>query len=457
MSEKESSAEAPIAAEGGGTGEIVFAIVVCALAMFLPIVLIEHGYEQFTREHGITREGAAGATVALAVVLRTVSRTVLRTIMRTSARTGLRAGVKSVMGGVLRVATRNLFASYVKTAVGDSVSSGHTENADAPTRRHANLRSLLLGSVLLYASWVIVIGFGQPFGSLMTAEQATVAQEAEAKALAEALDEARTDRAHPEFLAWELDQRRDTVRDAVRAKRKELKGSRELDEQTRLANELSDLNAELIVVQTELSDALILSGDHMAQPNAEEKSRERKAAAELERWLFTRAAYPGPTPWGSPLIWGGAILFVLPLWLIFFTQSGVARRLGVPLRHETGVDGGLIQLYFAGALSFMPLSSDVEVDGTTAERGRVSLAGLVVPTVISIALWLFWKLTGGTTQMVLLASDAFLIYPMVQCFPLDPLDGSRLYRWHRGIWLAVFVVVLSAFIFMGSEGLKNVI
>lgn len=453
MSEIKTNAAPSDATKGGGPGEIVFAIVVCALAMFLPILLIENGYEQFTKEHGITREGAAGATLALAVVLRTVSRTVLRTIVRTSARTGLRAGIKTALGGVLRVATRNLFASFVKTAARDSSTSGQRSQADVSTLRSSNFRSLLKGSALLYASWVIVIGFGQPFGNLMTAEQAAAAQEAEAKAIAEA----RSTREQPEIIAWELDKLRDSLRDEVRAKRKELKGSRDMEEQDRLANELSDLNSELIVIQTELSDALIRSGNHMAPPNSDEKNHELKAAAELEQWLFTRAPYPGPTNWNSPVIWVGAVLFVLPLWLVFFTQAGVARRLGIPLRHETGVDGGLIQLYFAGALSFMPLSSDVVVEGTTAERGRVSMAGIIVPTMISIVLWLAWKLTGGTMQPVLLASDAFLIYPMVQCFPLDPLDGSRLYRWHRGIWLVIFLVVMSAFIFMGSEGLKSVI
>jgi hypothetical protein len=455
MSEIESSAAPPETSEGGGTGEIVFAVVVCALVMFLPILLIEHGYQQFTEEHGLVREGAAGAALALAVVLRTVSRTVMRTVVRTSARAGLRAGVKGAVHGALRVATRNLFASFFKTAFGDSISSGRTGNEDASTRRRANLHSLFVASVLLYASWVIVIGFGQPFSNLMTAEQAATAQEVDAKALAVAL--ANANRQQPDITAWELDQRRNVLRDSVMAKRKELKGARDLDVQNQLANELSDLNAELTVVQTQLSDALIRSGDRMTRPNTEEKNRKRKAAAELERWLFTRAPYPGPTPWNSPLIWGGAVLFVLPLWLIYFVQSGVARRIGVRMRHETGADGGLIQIYFAGALSFMPLSSDVVVEGTTADRGRVSLAGLVVPTMVSIALWLVWKLTGGTMQPILLASDAFLIYPMVQCFPLTPLDGNHLFRWHRGIWFVVFAVVMAAFIFMGSEGLKNVI
>lgn len=453
MSEIKTKTVSPEAGKGGGPGEIVFAIVVCALAMFLPIILIENGYEQFTKEHGITREGAAGATLALAVVLRTVSRTVLRTIVRTSARTGLRAGIKTALGGVLRVATRNLFASFVKTATRDASTISQAPEEGAKPLRKSNFHSLLVGSVLLYASWVIVIGFGQPFSILMTSEQAAIAQEAEAKAIAEA----RATREQPEIVAWELDQRRDKLRDEVRAKRRELKGSRDLEEQDRLANELSDLNAELIVVQTELSDALIRSGNHLAPPVEENPGSEIKAAAELEQWLFTRAPYPGPTSWTSPVIWVGAVLFVLPLWFIYLVQSGVARHIGVPLRHETGADGGLIQLYFAGALSFMPLSSDVVVEGTTADRGRVSFFGIAIPTLVSIGLWLFWKLTGGTMQIVLLASDAFLIYPMVQCFPLDPLDGSRLFRWHRGIWATVFLVVMSAFIFMGSEGLKSVI
>jgi hypothetical protein len=437
------------ASEGGGTSETIFAVIVCALAMFLPVVLIERGYDNFISTHGVVREGAAGASLALAVIVRTV----LRNIIRTTARASLRAGVKSAMSGVLRIAIRNLFASFFKTAMGDRLPSGHTANEDAATRRHNNLRSLLVASVLLYASWVIVIGFGQPFSVLMTAQQAAAAEKIET----ETLKQARANSKQPGIIAWELNQQRDALRESVIAKRKELKSNRDLDEQTRIANELSELNADLTLAQTQLSDALMHSGGLLTRPDDAAKEKERKEVAKLQSWLFTSAPYPGHTPWSSPVIWGAAALFVLPLWFIYLTQSGVARRLGVSLSHETGLPGGLIQLYFAGAFSFMPLASDVIIKGTTAERGRVSLAGILVPTAVSIALWLAWKLTGGTMQPVLLASDAFLLYPMVQCFPLDPLDGSRLFRWHRGLWLVVFVFVMGTFVFMGSEGLKNVI
>lgn len=440
--------------DGGGRGELAFAIVVCALAMFLPVLIIQHGYDAFTSEHGVALEGAAGATLALAVVLRTVSRTVLRTIVRTSARAGLKAGVKGAMQGALRVATRNLFASIFKSAFGGALAGTREKPTEPADVRKANLRSLMFASVLLYASWVIVIGFGQPFGALMTAEQTIAAEKAEAERVQEALD----GRPRPEHQAFAVREKIVAQNSAIREKQRQLKGERNIERQGVLRNELALLTSEATLLQSDLQELLSLSGGRYSPP-PEIASEELQPTAldHAVEWLFTRAPYPGETPWKSPIIWGGAALFVLPLWFIYFAQAGAARREGVLLRHETGPDGGLIQLYFAGAFSYMPLSSDVIVEGDMAQKGRVSLVGLLAPTGVSIALWLVWKLGGGTLTPLLFASDAFLIYPMVQCFPLAPLDGVHVWRWKKGLWVAVFVFVMGAFLFMGSEGLKNVI
>jgi hypothetical protein len=451
MAEAESGTdEADVAGSGttggGGPGETALAVVVCAVAMFLPVLIIERGYENFVSAHGAVKEGAAGTTLALAVVVRTV----LRNFTRTSTRAGLRTGIKSSMGGVVRVTTRTAFASLLKTALGGTDDTG---GAASPSRPYSNLASLVLGSLLLYASWVIVIGLGQPFSDLLTAEQAVIAEARDAESLARARASSR----QPGVIAYELSQRRDQLRDAVSATRRALKAARDPQQQALLADELSTQNADFLIVQSELSDALMRSGGRIATPYDPLAEGERDEAAKLQRWLFTRAPFTGAIGWDSPVIWVGAALIVLPLWCIFLAQAGVARLYRVPLRHETGLDGGLIQLYFAGAFSFMPLSSDVVVEGSRRQSGIVSLAGILVPTAISIGLWLYWKLDGETRQFVLLASDAFLIYPLVQVFPLEPLDGIRLWRWRRGLWLATFFFVMGTFVFMGSEGLKHVI
>ena len=74
---------------------------------------------------------------------------------------------------------------------------------------------------------------------------------------------------------------------------------------------------------------------------------------------------------------------------------------------------------------------------------------------IAAVLWVLWYLLGN--PWILVTADIFLIYPMVQVFPLKPLDGSDLWAWSRGAWIGTFIVVMSTFIFMGSEALKNVI
>lgn len=439
--------------EGGESRfEMAFAITVCAFAMFLPVVIIQNGYDAFTAEHGVAREGAAGATLALAVVLRTVSRTILRTIVRTSARAGLKAGVKGAVQGVARVATRNLFASIFRAAFGKSMSSDAPKPTDPALVRKANIKSLVAATGLLYVSWVIVIGFGQPFATLLTAEEAVAADAAEA----ERIKEAQSERPRPENLAWAMNEEITELRVEVKAKRKQLKGARDRDLQARLRTEIGDLNWDLDDKQHQLTELLIQSGNRMSPPvKIAVEEPEPTAIDNALEWLFTRAPFPGEVAWSSPVIWAGAGLFCLPLWFIYFVQSGAARKERVLLRHETGPDGGAIQLYFAGAFSYMPLSSDVIVEGSMAQKGRVSLAGLIVPTIVSIGLWAVWKFTGLT--WVLLASDAFLIYPMIQSFPLAPLDGVHVWRWKKGVWFAVFFFVMGAFLFMGSEGLKNVI
>ena len=170
---------------------------------------------------------------------------------------------------------------------------------------------------------------------------------------------------------------------------------------------------------------------------------------------MTYAPYPGKVSWSSPLLWLGGIVMFIPLWFMFLFQNLAAKILGAVLNHETEWIGGSIQLYFAAAFSFMPLTSDVMIDTTIRKRGLIALAGLIPPTLLSGVLWFVWKQTGN--EMILFVADAFLIFPMVQIFPLDPLEGIHLWRWKKTAWLFAFFIIMGMFLFAGSEALKNVI
>ncbi|MFT4975070.1 MAG: hypothetical protein ACI8S6_000957 [Myxococcota bacterium] len=450
-------AEAEEAAEAVTTRpsrlELIFSLLACALVLIGPLIYIQYEYETFTAEYGEPMEGAAGAGLALAVIFRTVSRTVLRTVIRTSARAGMRASLRGIIRSVLRVALRGTTAGVIKRITDYMERSG----AKRPVRPlpERNMRSLLFASALLYASWVIVIGIGQPHGALLTRSEAIAAEETRAEDEAAMLETLYTEAR----AAWEADQEVKALEEEYDQLKTAYKQERDIAKQATLEEELNLLLLRQNAASRRLKDAKEASGGRVLAPDEagiEQELPTFPVMEKLQESLFTYAPYPGHHSWRSPVIWLGGLAMVLPMWFIFFVQQALARRQGTTLRHETGIDGGFIQLYFAGAFSFMPLTSDVIVDDASPEqRGQLALAGLIAPTAIAVALWIGWRLTGSA--MLVFVADAFLIYPMVQIFPLSPLEGMYLWRHSRLQWTVLFVIIMFLFLSMGSEALRSVI
>ena len=83
------------------------------------------------------------------------------------------------------------------------------------------------------------------------------------------------------------------------------------------------------------------------------------------------------------------------------------------------------------------------------------MLGVTAPMLVAILFWLGWKATGN--PLLVFLSDAFLIYPMVQIFPLTPLEGIFVWRWNRLLWLVLFILIMFFFMVPGSEALRSVI
>lgn len=418
------------------------ALVLCALVLLLPMIYIEHGYDAFTSEHGEAREGAAGAGLALAVVFRTVSRTVLRTIVRTSARAGVRASLKGAIKNAARTAIRQQTKNTAQKLA-----------ADQKKAAVSNLKSMVFASGLLYASWVIVIGFGQPFANLLNKED-SLAREAQELREHQELKE-RMEK--PAIEAWEKKQILSDAETELETLRTELKQERDAAKQSELKTEIQLQKDKVIDANYEFSQAFEKSNGLLLNPNEDLHAETVEATAVIEwvDYLMTYAPFPGKTSWSSMVIWLGGLIMVLPLWVIFFVQSSLCRQKKVIMDHQTEWIGGGIQLYFAGAFSFMPLTSDVIIDTTPQNRSFIALGGLLAPTLIAMVLWYAWKQTGS--PWILFCSDAFLLYPMVQVFPLDPLEGIHVWRWRKWQWLIAFFVIMGMFMLVSSEALKNVI
>ena len=122
---------------------------------------------------------------------------------------------------------------------------------------------------------------------------------------------------------------------------------------------------------------------------------------------------------------------------------------------QTSIDGILLQAYFTGALSYLPLASDMSLSGTTEDKGRCAMMSLV--TLLSISLLL--DTTGSLIDIPLLSNWAahLLLYAFVIAFPLKPLEGAEVWAYRKSWWLAIFTLMTFCFLLNIPESFYEIL
>jgi len=126
----------------------------------------------------------------------------------------------------------------------------------------------------------------------------------------------------------------------------------------------------------------------------------------------------------------------------------VAQRYGFWAEFRMSPVGLLLSLVtaFAGFLFAAPGATVVSGMGDTREWGRTSLAGPLLNlaegatfVLAGIALWAPFHSYALWSILVLLAffNGWFAAFNLL---PFGPLDGRKVFRWNRGIWVTGFVV-----------------
>jgi hypothetical protein len=131
----------------------------------------------------------------------------------------------------------------------------------------------------------------------------------------------------------------------------------------------------------------------------------------------------------------------------FMLWRGVVNDVKISLR--TPLDGIILQAYFTGALSYLPLASDVSLEGSIENKARCSGETLIMMLGLSIFLDSFGHLLDAVILEVWAAQ--ILLYVFVISFPLRPLEGSDILAHSKLWWFGVFFFVLLAFLFNMPE------
>ena len=139
-----------------------------------------------------------------------------------------------------------------------------------------------------------------------------------------------------------------------------------------------------------------------------------------------------------------SILASSTLLIHYGAMAFAALRNDVNISLRTSIDGIILQAYFTGACSYLPLASDVELKGNTENKAKCSAMALVIMLACSLVLDSIGYLLSFPVLEVW--SAHILLYVFVISFPLKPLEGSDIFSYRKDWWGALFFGVLLAFL-----------
>lgn len=139
-----------------------------------------------------------------------------------------------------------------------------------------------------------------------------------------------------------------------------------------------------------------------------------------------------------------SLLAGVPLLVYALSLYLAGRYWGVQARFRTAIDGLLLQGYFTGAGSFLPLTTDFELEGNESKKYRVAAVGLATLYLFHYALFMLSQ--SFDSYALLFMGSLFLTYCFVHAFPIYPLEGYYLWKRSKLLWVCFWIPILVSFI-----------
>lgn len=137
------------------------------------------------------------------------------------------------------------------------------------------------------------------------------------------------------------------------------------------------------------------------------------------------------------------VLAGIPLLAYALIHMTFGKLFSVRTTYRTEVDGLLLQGYFTGAGSFLPMTTDIEYYGEEKAKCKLAVGALLG----MLSLFGLFYVAGEALDMGAFnfLSSMFLIYCFVYCFPIEPLEGYIIWSHNKLVWVAVTIPILLAF------------
>ncbi|QDU41235.1 hypothetical protein Mal4_56000 [Maioricimonas rarisocia] len=144
-----------------------------------------------------------------------------------------------------------------------------------------------------------------------------------------------------------------------------------------------------------------------------------------------------------------------PLLVYAALSTSFAWLFRLKIRVHTALDGLLLQAYFSGAGSFLPMTTDIEYIGDDRQRSKIAVC--VIVSLYLIHLLLQAMAAPGDATLASLMSSLFLVYCFVYSFPIRPLEGYAIFARSRILWGLLWIPILISFTTTLPDALTNIL
>ena len=149
------------------------------------------------------------------------------------------------------------------------------------------------------------------------------------------------------------------------------------------------------------------------------------------------------------------LLAALPMAVYAGLIRLAGRVYGATTRFATEPDAILLQAYFTGSGSFLPMLTDMIIYGTPKQRRQTAFAALASQYLIHVVLFAAAKLFAHPGLEF--AASMFLLYTFIYCFPIHPMEGRAIWDDSRVRWWLLFLPILFSFMLGFPEALLGVV
>ena len=100
-----------------------------------------------------------------------------------------------------------------------------------------------------------------------------------------------------------------------------------------------------------------------------------------------------------------------------------------------------------GSIVGQPVRTAIEREDEYEKKilALIMLAGPLVSLVLSASFLLLYLMKGPYSSLAMIGLDMSLLTALVSFLPISPMEGERVFKWNKLVWVVVFVPVLLAY------------